>query len=149
MIRKIIFIILLLFLLTIVDISITSVFKFSLPLIFITTYLLYQEPPIFVSGIIASGIILDLAYGTIQGEYIFAIIIASLLVYLLRNIVSLKKYLILLIFLFVFSIMLYPFTKNIKAISIYFVCNTIVSFLVLAILRLFTKKRIETYEERT
>lgn len=148
MIRKIIIIILLLIFLTIVDISITSILKFSLPIVFIVVYLLYQETLVFISGIIASGIILDLAYGTTQGEYFFAIIVASLLVYLLRSIVRLKKYLISLIFLLVFSLLLYPFSKNVKAISIFFTINTFVSFLTIFISNVFLKKRVEIYEER-
>lgn len=148
MIRKAIIFALVTEFLTIIDVSIGSILKISLPLVFLSIFLPMQDFPfIFVFASI-SGILLDFSFGVFQGQYFFSIILATSAIFYIKRLYSLSRYFLSLIFFLIVSIFFASITKNFRMVISVFVYNVLFSFLIITIIQLVDRRRGKYREER-
>ncbi len=148
MIRKALIFALAIEFLIIIDVSVGSVFRISLPLVFLSIFLPMQDFPfLFISASI-SGVLLDLSFGVLQGQYFFSVILATSAIFYIKKLYSLSRYFLSLIFFLIVSIFFVSITKNFRMVISVFIYNVLFSFLIIMIIQLIGRRRGKHREER-
>jgi|GEM_PF-1504542 len=147
MTKKLIIFTIIFFILSLIDLSFGSIFKISFSLILLSVLIIREKTPEIYYVAIISGIILDMSFGTFLGQNTFPILLAAFILTTIKGLYVISDYVLCLIFFVIYSLFLYPITKNINFVMSFFIINLSSSFVLLFLSKLRILNR-RLYESR-
>jgi len=147
MTKKLIIFTIIFFILSLIDLSFGSIFKISFSLILLSVLIIREKTPEIYYVAIISGIILDMSFGTFLGQNTFPILLAAFILTTIKGLYVISDYVLCFIFFVIYSLFLYPITKNINFVMSFFIINLSSSFVLLFLSKLRILNR-RLYESR-
>jgi len=147
MTKKLIIFTIIFFILSLIDLSFGSIFRISFSLILLSVLIIREKTPEIYYVAIISGIILDMSFGTFLGQNTFPILLAAFILTTIKGLYVISDYVLCLIFFVIYSLFLYPITKNINFVMSFFIINLSSSFVLLFLSKLRIINR-RLYESR-